>query len=111
MLGFWRIATRETLGATSLSSSNCFPTTSGAMLASPVMLLPGRARLATRPAATGSPETVKTMGIVLVACLAASVGGGDAVTMTSTFMRTSSAASPGSRSYCPSADRYSIAMF
>jgi hypothetical protein len=67
VLGFWRTATRETLGATPLSISNCFPTSSGPIVASPVMLPPGLARLATKPSATGSPETVKTIGIVVVA--------------------------------------------
>ena len=38
----------------------------------PVRLPPGRARLATRPSLTGSSATAKTMGIVVVAALAAS---------------------------------------
>jgi len=37
----------------------------------PVTLPPGCARLVTSPLATGSPELTKTMGMVLVACLAA----------------------------------------
>ena len=37
----------------------------------PVRLPPGRARLATRPSLTGSSPTLKTMGIVVVAALAA----------------------------------------
>src|SRR5204862_7972770 len=37
----------------------------------PVRLPPGRARLATRPSATGSPQPVKTIGIVEVAAFAA----------------------------------------
>ena len=37
----------------------------------PVRLLPGLARLATRPSLTGSSPTLKTMGIVVVAALAA----------------------------------------
>ena len=37
----------------------------------PVRLPPGRARLATRPSLTGSSATTKTMGIVVVAALAA----------------------------------------
>ena len=37
----------------------------------PVRLPPGRARLATRPSATGSSATAKTIGIVVVAALAA----------------------------------------
>ena len=40
----------------------------------PVALPPGRARLATRPSLTGSSGTVKTMGIVAVAALAANAG-------------------------------------
>jgi hypothetical protein len=34
----------------------------------PVALLPGRARLSTKPAPTGSPASGNTMGIVWVAC-------------------------------------------
>ena len=37
----------------------------------PVMLPPGRVRLATRPSLTGSSPTAKTIGIVVVAALAA----------------------------------------
>src|SRR5262249_56572798 len=37
----------------------------------PVTLPPGRLRLATRPSLTGSPLAVNTIGIVLVAALAA----------------------------------------
>jgi hypothetical protein len=39
----------------------------------PVRLPPGRARLATKPDSTGSKVTGKTIGIVLVARLAASI--------------------------------------
>ena len=41
-------------------------------------LPPGRLRLATRPALTGSPPTVKTIGMVVVAALAASAAEGPA---------------------------------
>jgi len=75
------------------------------------MFPPGRARLATNPIATGSPTDPITMGIVSVAPFAAWIAFGPAVTMTFTFRRTSSAARPGSRSYCPSAHRNSMAMF
>jgi hypothetical protein len=34
----------------------------------PVTLPPGRARLSTKPAATGSPMTGNTIGMVRVAC-------------------------------------------
>ena len=39
----------------------------------PVTLPPGRLRLATKPALTGSPPIVKTIGIVVVAALAAKI--------------------------------------
>jgi len=73
------------------------------------MLPPGRARLVTSPEATGSAPPVKTIGIVLVACRAASSAPG-AATMTSTFRSTSSAARSGRSSRFQAADRYSIMM-
>jgi hypothetical protein len=60
------------------------------------MFPPGRARLATCPRPTGSAWTANTIGIVLVARRAASTSVDDEAKMTSTFMRTSSAASSGS---------------
>ena len=53
----------------------------------------------------------QTIGIVLVACMAASAPGVPVVTITSGFRLTSSVAKPGSRSSCPSAHRNSMAMF
>src|SRR5215469_1704495 len=72
----------------------------------PVTLAPGRARLATRPAPTGSPTLTITIGIVLVAFLAANDACVTTETITSTLSRTNSAASCGSRSNLPSANRY-----
>src|SRR5262249_52888796 len=40
-------------------------------LDTPVMFEPGRARLATRPVATGSPGSAKTIRTLFVACFAA----------------------------------------
>src|SRR6516162_7848472 len=60
---------------------------------------PGRLRLATRPNATGSVPTVKTIGMVLVAAFAASDARVPLATITATRRRTRSAASAGSRSY------------
>src|SRR5206468_798424 len=54
---------------------------------------------------------VMTMGIVAVASLAARVGDGPEMTITSNLRRTSSAASAGRRSGFPSAYRYSMTMF
>ena len=75
------------------------------------MFPPGRARLATNPLATGSLSDDMTMGIVLVASLAARFAVEPPETMTSTLRRTSSAASVGRRSGFPSAKRHSITMF
>src|SRR6266550_1700121 len=72
-----------------------FPLISGERVDSPVMLPPGWARLATNPEPTGSLSNPMTIGIVTVACLAARVSVGPAVTMTSTLSCTSSAASAG----------------
>ena len=66
-------------GTSSHSSSSRLGISSPAMLLKPVRLPPGRARLKTRPAPTGSPTPVKTIGIVEVALFAARVGVGDVV--------------------------------
>ena len=52
-----------------------------------------------------------TMGIVVVASFAARVTDAPDEKMMSTLRRTSSAASAGSRSSFPSADRHSMTMF
>ena len=74
----------------------------------PVILPPGRLRLATSPALTGSSPLLKTIGMVVVAALATSAAGVFA-TMTETPRSSSSAASAGRRSYLPSANLYSMA--
>ena len=60
-----------------------------------------RAGLATRPLPTGSELLVMTIGMVVVAFMAAIVFGLNPVTIMSTPSRTRSAASTGSRSICP----------
>ena len=80
----------------------------------PVTFPPGRARLATRPASTGSVTRARhNDGDRLSRILRSRdpVGDPPAVTMISTLRRTSSAASRGARSGFPSAYRYSMAMF
>src|SRR5262249_33302245 len=64
----------------------------------PVTFPPGRARAATCPRPTGAAWTANTMGIVVVACLAASTNVDDGAKITSTCMRTSSATNAGSSS-------------
>ena len=75
------------------------------------MFPPGRARLATSPAPTGSDgaHDDRDRGRRLLGSQSARRA--PAVTMTSTFSRTSSAARAGSRSGLPSAYRYSITTF
>ena len=74
----------------------------------PVTLPLGRARFSTSPSPTGSPADANTIGMTDVACLAARTDGVPCVTITSTLSRTSSVAISASRSFCPSAQRYSI---
>jgi RimK-like ATP-grasp domain len=58
--------TRASLGTASLSISSRFVLSCVDKLDSPVTLPPGRAKLAIRPAATGSPALGITMGMVVV---------------------------------------------
>src|SRR5439155_9973320 len=61
--------------------------------------------------ATGSPAFAITMGIVVVALLAANAGCPPETIIRSTFSRTKSAARSGSRSNFPSSNRYSKVKF
>src|SRR5262249_15109231 len=88
------------LAAGTISRSNCMrlATSSLEKKLTPVALPPGRLRLATKPSLTGSPATPNTIGIVVVAALAASpaaVVPGVAITLT--CRRTRSATSSGKR--------------
>ena len=70
-----------------------------AMMLMPVTLPPGRARVATTPAPTGSPRAGKTIGIVELALFAARTERGlPPATIKSTLRPTRSVASAGSRS-------------
>jgi len=82
------------------------------MLMKPVTFPPGRARLATTPLRAGSAsEFAMTIGIVLVACLAARVASMPAVTMQSALSRTNSVAIAGSRAALPFENRHSMVVF
>ena len=81
-------------------SSRRLPTISVNWLDRPVILPPGRARLATRPVPRGSATATKTIGMTDVACFAARTGGVPVATMTSTkFLKRaqSSASSHGGK--------------
>src|SRR3546814_13930161 len=66
-----RTATLLSVGTSSLSSCTRFPAISEALTATPVMLPPGCPRFGTRPISTGAYTAKKTMGIDVVALLAA----------------------------------------
>src|SRR5262245_41790110 len=68
-------ATRAREGETSLRNSSHLPPIDASRLTKPVMLPPGRARLATNPLPTGSETTTKTMGRVLASRATAAVTG------------------------------------
>src|SRR5262249_15128247 len=96
------IGDAATVGIASRRSSSRLPPRSGLSTVLPVMLLPGRARLATKPVRTASPTPIITMGIVVVAALAASVGGVPKIAIKSTGRRTSSPTAAARRSGTPS---------
>src|SRR5262245_46654292 len=75
LAGLTSTATRAALGTRSRKSPSRLVATSATKKLIPVALPPGRARLATRPNLTGSSPTPKTIGIVVVAALAASAAG------------------------------------
>ena len=76
-----------------MRSSRRFPESWEERAVVPVTLPPGRARLATNPARTGSAgRAPKTIGIVAVACLAARACPGPETRMRSTGIFTSSTA-------------------
>ena len=60
------------IGNDFVSSASCFGARSTPKKLAPVTFPPGRLRLGTMPALTGSPPLMKTMGMVVVAALAAS---------------------------------------
>ncbi len=75
LFGFTSRAITPAWGTSSESSSSRLGISSTARMLTPVRLPPGRARLATRPAPTGSAPMTKTIGIVEVALFAASAEG------------------------------------
>ena len=98
---------RLTPGAISLSSVSHFPIVGKSMRVKPVMLPPGRARLATKPCPTGSMTRENTMGMVRVACFNAATTGDPLATMTSGAEFTSSVACACIRDTSPPENRCS----
>ena len=85
-------AARFTPGAICLSSSSHFPPMPYSKLVNPVTLPPGRARLLTKPAPTGSGTCANTIGTVRVACSNGVAAPLPAARMTSGASATNSAA-------------------
>ena len=82
---------RVTPGAICLSSSSHFDPVVASNILDPVRLPPGRARLATKPLATGSCICVNTIGMVRVSrCNVVRVSETAATMITSGFSATSS---------------------
>jgi hypothetical protein len=101
---------RTALGTSSHRSPSRLLSSSVFMEVIPVMLPPGRLKLATRPSSTGSPPFRNTIGIVFVAAWATRDGATPpTAAMTATLRPTRSAANSGSRSGSLRAKRYSIA--
>ena len=73
--GLKRTATFWARGTASLSNSRRFAVISGPKMVNPVTFPSGRARLPTRPVATASALAAITMGIAVVALLAARIPG------------------------------------
>src|SRR5262245_25752422 len=108
ILGVDQSPKRLAAGSSSRSSPSCLGANSLNWKLTPVALPPGRAMLATRPRLTRSSVTLKMMGRLAVVAFAASAAGVPMATITATWRRSSSLAMVGSRSYWPSANRYSI---
>ena len=68
LVGSRRIAARATLGAICFSSPSHLPLMPYSTVIKPVTLPPGRAKLATKPAPTGSTTFANTIGTVRVVC-------------------------------------------
>jgi len=98
-LGFTRTPIRVASGTNRRSKSNRFTSRDWVMLVTPVILSSGRLRLVTRPRATGSSPSENTKGILLASAIRASAA------MTEILFLIRSAASSGSLSYFPSAER------
>ena len=102
--------TRLVVGRNSRRSSKRFAASSGAIVEVPVILPPGWDMLPTSPIRTGSPVIV-TMGMVVVAFLAASEATAPFAIIASTLSRASSTARPGTSSALPPAARRSTIRF
>lgn len=91
-----------------MSNSSHFPPISASKLENPVMLLPGCAKLSTKPLPTGSAICANTAGMVRLTCCSAATPGLLCTKITSGVSATSSAAAGRMRSMPPPTYRKSI---
>ena len=106
------MATRRVAGTASWRSSSHLAASPGWSRKSPVMFPPGWARLRANPAPMGSlSRSTATIGIVLVASLAARTAAGPTANSTSTWRSTSSATSLGKPPDFPPANRTSSTIW
>src|SRR6476659_7563555 len=103
-----KTAARVTWGAISLSNSIHFALKVYSNAMNPVALPPGRARLSTKPAATGSPTAGNTTGTLRVTCSKGRTVEAPAARMTSEASATNSAAYLWALSALPLVQRISI---
>src|SRR5204862_2937732 len=108
MAGSRTIPTRLTCGDIYLSSSNHFAPILYSAEVKPVALPPGRARLVTKPAPTGSGVCVNTTGTVRVVCSNGPATEPPEARMTSGASATNSAAYLRVSSALPALQRVSI---
>ena len=107
MVGSRSTAARVMRGATSLSNSSHFAPIAYSKAVNPVVLPPGRAKLSTKPAPTGSMTPPNTIGTVRVACCTVATLKLVSVRMTSGASATSSAAYLRAASILPAVQRTS----
>jgi hypothetical protein len=110
-VGSRRTATRVTRGSASLSNSSHFVPILYSSSMNPVVLPPGRAKLATKPAPTGSTTDVNTTGNFVIDCCSAPTDGLPDAKMASGMSATSSSAYSRIRLATPAPHRMSILMF
>src|SRR5205807_5274765 len=83
VFGLKRYATRVMFGARRFSNSSHLPAVERSKFVNPVRLPPGRAKLWTTPAPTGSLTCTNIVGVVRVISLTATVAGVELVRITS----------------------------
>ena len=112
MFGLKRYAMRVMFGTRRFSNSSHLSAVEGSKFVNPVRLPPGRVKLWTTPAPTGSLTCTNTVGVMRVVSLTATVAGVELVRITSDRKSSSSLANWRACSYVaatPAVDELDIA--